>query len=100
MDNYDNYEEAIKECNELDLALYQYALDELWPAQVKEYGEEKLITDLGLDLGNPEILLNEMIKYKTNRVFRLFVYKPLSWSLEKCEVPLVKTRNRWRLGRR
>ena len=82
IDNMNRYWEAIQECNQLDIQLYDYAVHTLWPEQIKEYGEARLEKDIALlreQKKGAKYRLKETIRYKGNMMFRNAVYKPLIW---------------------
>jgi hypothetical protein len=42
VENLSKYRDIIEETNALDLALYRFAIDEIWPRQVTSFGEDEL----------------------------------------------------------
>lgn len=79
LDNYGTYEEAIEECNHLDMMLYDFAVTHLWPGQIEEYGGTRLLNrDRHLLFDSPEISHREVLNEKVSMLFRACVYRPLA----------------------
>lgn len=76
LDEYERYEERIIEHNKLDIALYEYAVNELYPRQVEEYGRERLQTDLEREFAQKGTRLPESLRYWGNTAYRRLWYLP------------------------
>jgi len=78
-DKWDEYGDDLTEFCELDLALYHYALQELWPKQVEDYGRERLERDLEAEFRSPRVALGDRLRWAANLAYRNAVYRPCIW---------------------
>ncbi len=76
MERFDELRKTILEYNQLDQELYRFVRDELWPAQVADYGEEQLRADLASAFADRQPRLREKWRYWTGVLYRNLVYKP------------------------
>lgn len=75
--NMDDFADAIREQNRLDLELYAWVRDTLWPAQVAEYGAERLAADLASTFGRGDgPTLPQAARRWQYLAYRNLVYKP------------------------
>jgi len=84
MANWEEYRDMITEANQLDSELYQFVLEELWPKQVAEYGEERLKQDLEKEFQVKGFKLRHCYRYWENVVFRRLFHGPYLWFYRRC----------------
>lgn len=75
-DEFDRYRDMIQETNRLDLELYQWVQGELFPAQIKRYGERQLRSDLETEFIDVPPSFGEGSREFANNVFRRWIYMP------------------------
>lgn len=78
----DNHRDMVISGNIKDLKLYEYVVDTIWKQQVKDYGIDKLKSDLVKEFSpNNDSLINQVssnLKLKLNKTYHHFFYKPVS----------------------
>lgn len=74
--NFDEYRDLIIEMNQLDLKLYEYVLETIWPQQVKDYGEKRLKNNLLSEFCQLHNSSKGRLNALTSRIFRNLIYKP------------------------
>jgi hypothetical protein len=79
------YIESLQAANELDLALYEYAMTELYPKQIEEYGSEKMARDLETEFRTPVETVTEKFRRWQGVLFEKGVYPPLVKLARKTE---------------
>lgn len=85
--NFDEYREPLLAANELDLALYEYALKELYPLQVQAYGEARLEWDLQEQFATVYETPLEVFQRWQGLAFEKGIYRPV--------VSLMKKKGNW-----
>lgn len=75
--NFDTYRDRIAENNAMDIALYEYALKEIYPRQIAAYGEEQMRRDLETQFGEDRPTMGERIREFESNALRRYVYRPL-----------------------
>jgi hypothetical protein len=68
--------DAILEKNELDLALHQWIVDEIYPRQVAEYGEQRLARDRATAFAATRRSLRDRVRQLESAAVRKAVYVP------------------------
>jgi len=86
-ENLEKYLPKICERNELDKALYEYVISEVWKRQVSEYGTAKLASDLKTEF-QPRNFFRKIqhgASFGACMGYRNLVYKPLvRWDRWRC----------------
>lgn len=72
------YESVVVETNVLDQQLYDFALRQIYPLQVTEYGERRLQADLESEFAECTATWGEKVRELGNHAYRELIYKPLS----------------------
>jgi hypothetical protein len=72
------YEDEIRETNELDLQLYAYARDELYPQQVAAYGRDRLEADLQTEFSRPREGFVDHLRHTGSTAVCKVIYPRLS----------------------
>jgi len=75
-DNFGNYRQWILENNALDIQLYEYVKQEIWPRQVEEYGAEGLASDMDTEFARGGPTFRERCRWWTACFYRNLVYRP------------------------
>lgn len=75
-ENWDKYEDLIMEHTALDIELYNFVKETIWPQQIKDYGQAQLESDLVTAFSEEGNRLLLKSRYVTNMAFRNLVYKP------------------------
>ena len=86
----ERHREEVMERNALDLALYDYAVNELYPRQVAEYGEDRLRGDLETAFGGIRRTVPEFLRYYECVLFRKAFFLPMAKILGHRAGPPVK----------
>lgn len=74
------HHDEVLESNDLDSKLYEYAVSEIWPKQVGEYGgQEKLKQDVEKELRPENASLLEQWRLLTAFAYRNLAHKPVLW---------------------
>jgi hypothetical protein len=73
---FERHREEVVECNRLDLQLYEFVREEIWPSQIAEYGEERLRRHLATEFSAGTPRLGLRLRLGANYTFRNLVYKP------------------------
>lgn len=77
--NWGDYEDIVHEHNALDIELYEYVRDELWPRQIAEYGEAQLEADERRFFGDdPPLTARHRLNRLVNAAYRECVYNPFT----------------------
>jgi hypothetical protein len=76
MDRFDEYKDRIYENNELDLQLYEWVLNDLWPQQVAQYGKERLKRDAETEFIGYRPSIADKRNLATSLLQRNILYKP------------------------
>jgi hypothetical protein len=71
----EDHEPSLRKANELDLELYRYAMDELYPRRIQEYGEERLEAEIGGAMTHP--CRSDLVRGLAADAYRRGGYKPL-----------------------
>lgn len=78
----DKYREMVISSNVNDLKLYEYVLNTIWKAQVKDYNSDKLKSDLIKEFSSKNYRFNKrissVVKIRLNKTYHHFFYKPIS----------------------
>ena len=75
-DNIHEYEDLIQENTAIDQELYKWAVEELYPLQVKNYGATELEIDILSAFPRKDIPIKERINEGLNNTVRKYFYKP------------------------
>lgn len=75
--SFDEYRDEVTEHNLLDLELYDHVTKELYPRQVKAYGQQRLEADLETKFSPRRSTLSERFRYYESAVFRKLYYLPM-----------------------
>lgn len=75
--NFDRYRDEVLANNELDIKLYEFAANEVWPRQVAEYGEDRLRQDVAREFRRPVGDIPGQGRLIQNFLFRNLLYKLL-----------------------
>ena len=73
----ENHRDACMENNRLDLELYDFVVREIFPKQVRTYGEERLRADLAEEFTPRADTLGERAREMSNMAYRRAVYLPM-----------------------
>jgi len=77
-DDFDRYRDVVMANNELDLKLYEFVKDEIWPKQVADYGQERLALDLAGEFPRKGSTFIERCRWFSGFAYRNVVYKPFA----------------------
>jgi hypothetical protein len=78
----EKHRDQVMENNRLDLELYDFAAREVFPRQIREYGEDRLRRDLRAEFGSFEADTGDRLRERSNVLYRRAVYKPV-WALRR-----------------
>ncbi len=81
--NLDQYMDNLLKANELDIALFEYAMAELYPLQVEEYGKERLESDLKTEFFPGAEAPAAKVRRWQALLFEKGIYNPLVSLLQK-----------------
>jgi hypothetical protein len=73
---FERHRDEVLEQNKLDLELYEFARNEIWPQQVADYGEARLARDLKTEFDGEAPRVKHAMRLGVNFAFRNLVYKP------------------------
>jgi hypothetical protein len=73
---FDRYRDEVIEQNKLDLELYEFARNEIWPQQVADYGGARLAKHLRTEFAGEAPRFPHALRLIVNSAFRNLVYKP------------------------
>ncbi len=74
----ERHRDAILENNQLDLELYEFVAGELLPGQIREYGEDRMRSDLAAEFSGFAPGPRDWLREKSNVLFRRSVYLPVA----------------------
>jgi len=77
--NIDVYEDEILENNNLDIILYDYVKDKIWPRQIENYGDDRLKSDLKEEFRQRHPTMKAKCNEWAYGAYRNLVYKPVLW---------------------
>ena len=77
-DEFDRHRAEVMERNALDCALYEYAVEVLYPAQVERYGRQRLDEDLEQAFSGRRSAVPSAIRYWQSAVFRKVFFLPMT----------------------
>ena len=77
-DECDRLRAEVMERNALDCALYEYAVEVLYPAQVERYGRQRLDEDLEQAFSGRGSAVPSAIRYWQSAVFRKVFFLPMT----------------------
>lgn len=73
---FDRHRDEVIAHNKLDLELYEFARNEIWPQQIAEYGEARLARHLKTEFCGQASRAPYVMRLSVNFAFRNLVYKP------------------------
>ena len=73
---FERHRDEVVECNKLDLQLYEFVRNEIWPQQIAEYGKDRLAGHLATEFSAAKPRLRPRLRLGANVTFRNLVYKP------------------------
>jgi Galactose-3-O-sulfotransferase len=71
--------DRIRQNNVLDIQLYEYALQEIWPRQLARLDVPRLERELAKNTGSQRMPLRQLIQLGISRAKRNLIYKPYVW---------------------
>ncbi len=86
-DNFDRYEALLHRRCELDIQLYQYAIDTVWPQQVEAYGEARLEQDVETEFADTRQSPRETWNLAVSFLYRNLCYRPFVLLARKRKSP-------------
>jgi len=94
MSQLDVYGERIRANNALDLELYDFVKREIYPVQVREYGEEKLARDLETEFAAGRSRPTDVVRQMVNDTVRRSAYRAIvsvrGWRARRAGAPYVR----------
>ena len=75
-EEFDRHAERIEEINKSDIELHDFAIKEIWPKQVAEYGAEQLEADLEIEFPRKGPTLVQCGRWWLGGMHRNLIYKP------------------------
>lgn len=75
-EEFERRHDEVLDRNKLDIELYDYAVNEIWPRQVADYGRERLDRHVESEFATAKVSLSRRCRWWTGFFHRNLIYKP------------------------